>query len=125
MHEYAMASELASRVLDEAERRQAIRVMRVLIRIGELTMLESEQLRFNYDLVTEGNEIMEGSQLDIEKIPAKVQCEQCGYLGPIQKLEDKLYHTLLPTLTCPTCGNRVSILEGRDFIIQAIDMEVP
>ena len=125
MHEYAMAMELVQRVIEEAESRHAVQVLKVTVKIGELAMLEKEQLQFNYEIIIADYDIMKKSTLEIIPVTAKVQCQNCGYQGPIHKIKDRLYQLFLPSLSCPKCESQVEIVEGRDFIIQTIDMEVP
>ncbi|MHA1861477.1 MAG: hydrogenase maturation nickel metallochaperone HypA/HybF, partial [Candidatus Ranarchaeia archaeon] len=98
---------------------------KVVVQLGELTTFEKDQIEFNYSIVIEGDPLMKDSKIDVRLVRAKVRCSKCRYEGPIKKIEDKLYQLFLPTLSCPRCGGRVEVLEGRDFIIQSIDMEVP
>lgn len=125
MHEYAMAAELVQRVLEEAESRHAIRVLKVTVKIGELSMLESEQLQFNYKVVIDEYDLMKNSTLEIIPVNAVVKCIKCNYEGPIHRIKDRVYQLLLPSLSCPKCEGQVEVVEGRDFIIQSIDLEVP
>ena len=54
MHELSIVSSLVENVLNFVETQPVKRVIAVRLAIGELTCVEAEQIRFCYDLVTEG-----------------------------------------------------------------------
>ena len=123
MHEYAMASELVQSVLEAATKHQAVKVHKVIVEIGDLALLDEEQLRFNFEILA-NDTLLKDSALEVKKISAEVSCSHCGYAGPIHQRDDYLYHAQLPTLACPKCEQRVQVTRGQDVIIQSIDLEV-
>ncbi len=74
--------------------------------VGELAMVNPEQLEFMYEVLTEEN-MLKGSKLKIEKIPAVAECKNCGYKGPV---EDKY------TCACPKCGMTLRTIERQGHL---------
>jgi hydrogenase nickel incorporation protein HypA/HybF len=65
MHEFSIATTLVEDVLKFAEKQGATRVVRVRLGIGELTCVQSQQLKFCYEsVITET--ALAGSELEIE-----------------------------------------------------------
>jgi hydrogenase nickel incorporation protein HypA/HybF len=119
MHEFSVTQQIVQTVLAEAEKHQARRVTSVHLLIGKLTFLGVEQIRFSYGLLIKGT-IMEHSRLVIDETEPIVRCAKCGYEGPAKYLEDPAFHFSIPTLTCPKCGDQVTISSGRECTIKDI-----
>jgi len=114
-----VTQQIVKTVLDEAQKHNAKRVTSVHLIIGKLTFLGLEQIRFSYRLLAKGT-IMERSKLVIEEKEPTVRCPTCGYEGPAKYLDDPAFHFGIPTLTCPKCGNQVTIASGRECTIKDI-----
>ena len=119
MHELSIVSSLVENVLNFVETQPVKRVIAVRLAIGELTCVEAEQIRFCYDLVTEGTAIAE-SVLEIEQIKASVRCLDCEFHGPPNYWDGGLSSVGIPTLQCPQCGHAAEAVEGNDCTIQSI-----
>jgi hydrogenase nickel incorporation protein HypA/HybF len=119
MHELSIASTLVESVLDFANTPPPKKVLKVLLQIGELTCVEPEQLSFCYSAVIQDTPI-EGSTLEIERVPAEVACPHCGYAGPPKYWEDALSAAPVATLQCPTCGKTTETTHGHDCTIRTI-----
>ncbi len=61
----------------EAGKHGATRVSRIVLRIGALSGVDCEALRFAYDALAPGS-IAAGATLEIEAVPARVRCAACG-----------------------------------------------
>ncbi|MDI3502547.1 MAG: hydrogenase nickel incorporation protein HypA/HybF [Archaeoglobi archaeon] len=96
------------------ERGDVKRVRRVSLEIGELTMINPEQLEFCFRAIISEDELMSSAELEIEMRKAEVECERCG------KIEEPLVGIFL----CPKCGGALKISRGRDLIIKSVDLEV-
>ena len=118
-----MTSQMVNEILKEAKKHNAKKITAVQIKIGELSFLNPEQIRFAFDILTKDT-IMEKSTIEIEMVKATVECSSCSYHGPIKTLTGQTYHFVLPTLQCPNCGKTVRITEGRDLIINKVTFEV-
>jgi hydrogenase nickel incorporation protein HypA/HybF len=119
MHEFSVTQQIVQTVLAEAQKHQAKRVTSVHLLIGKLTFLGVEQIRFSYGLLVKGT-IMEHSRLIIDETEPVVKCSECGYEGPAKYFEDPAFHYSIPTLTCPRCGEQVTISSGRECTIKDI-----
>lgn len=123
MHEFSMTSQIVEKVLEEAEKQKAKKVLEVHLIIGKLTLLGIKQIRFSYSALVK-NTLLEGSKLIIERKKGTVKCDRCGYEGPIRFRNDPVYHLSFPTLACPSCGYSARIVEGRECLIKSIKLEV-
>ena len=114
MHELSIATDLINAALATAKENAAKKVLSVTVEIGELAMINPEQLTFMYEVLTEEN-MLKGSKLHIVTVPAVAECPNCGYKGP---LEDKY------TCACPKCGLTLRALEGRDICLKTMEIDV-
>ena len=125
MHELSVISALIDELLRRLEGHDILRVDSVTIQVGELTFLSEESLKFGYETLSEGTALA-GSKLKIERLPANIQCERCGYKGPFDKSgADPHLHFLLPSFECPKCkAPDVRLVSGRETILTHIQGEV-
>ncbi len=123
MHEFSIMSQLVERVVEEARKRNAKRVIEVELYVGQLSFLNSEQMRFAYSVLSKGT-ILENSHLIINIIDARVKCEVCGFDGKPDYIDDASYHVSAPLFLCPVCGSPVEVLEGRGCIIRRVKLEI-
>jgi len=125
LHEASTGQALAELVLKEAQQRNAQRVLRVEVEIGELSFLEPDQVSFWMEAHFRDT-IAQGAALDIKLIEAQVRCDGCGYAGKIETQEDPAYHLMLPQYACPQCGSaRLEVERGRECILRRVEMELP
>jgi hydrogenase nickel incorporation protein HypA/HybF len=113
MHEFGIAQSLLEIVEKEALSYKGAKVKRITVQIGNLTGVMPDALRFAFEALRTGG-IAEESSLEIEEIPLRIQCHQCGATSI---LED-------PFLICPYCEDiDVEILAGRELQIQNMEIE--
>ena len=125
MHEVATSQSLADAVLREAGARNATRVLRVEVEIGELSFLDPEQIGYWAEMCFQGT-VAEGAQLDVRLIRPFVMCEECGHAGEIRLAEHPAYHFQLPVFQCTDCGSsRLEVKRGRGCTLRRIEMEAP
>lgn len=77
MHEVGIIESALTVIRREAHAHGASRVDRVVMRIGAISGVEPEALRFAFEAVTPGG-IAEGAALEIELVPARVHCRACA-----------------------------------------------
>lgn len=123
MHEFSTMQQIVAAILDEARRHHATAIHRVSLEIGELTFLGEEQLRFAFQILTEGT-ILAHAELLIKRVATTVRCS-CGYQGGVDYGLKEEFHLSFPLLKCPRCGGDVDILSGRECAIKRVEMEVP
>lgn len=119
MHELSIAATLMESVLDFVEARHIGKVLRVRLAIGELTCVQHDQLKFCYESVARETALQD-STLEIEEVPARVNCAHCGYEGPPKYWMDSLADTPIATLQCPDCGQAAEAAQGHELAIKTI-----
>src|SRR5579872_6265656 len=77
MHELSIMNSALELALDQAEKAGAVRVHVVRLRIGALSGVVPDALRFAFEALTPGT-LAEGAVLDIEGIPARFWCSTCA-----------------------------------------------
>jgi hydrogenase nickel insertion protein HypA len=123
MHEYSIAQQIADVVFRTAREKDAQVVERVVVVIGELALLNEEQVRFWVEEIFSRHDQTRGAILDIQLRPALARCSDCGFQGPPPKPGPEA-HFLTPTLSCPQCGQQgLSIVEGRECLIQRVTLQ--
>src|ERR1043166_7717682 len=80
MHELSIASSLLEKLLEFSEQNRERAILEVRLEIGELSHIDSEQLRFCYESISKETPL-EGSVLSISRVPAMVSCPHCAYHG--------------------------------------------
>ena len=109
MHELSLAEAIAAIAEEHAEGR---RVAKVEVKIGHLRQVVPTALTFAFELVTQGTSI-EGAELEIEDVPARVACRSC-------KADSQLVE--LP-FACPSCGSvDVDVRAGDELFVEALEL---
>lgn len=122
MHEFSVMSEIVKGIIDEAKKRNALRIDSVTVEIGEFTMLGKEQLQFAFDILSKDS-LLEKAELDLRTRPGRIKCS-CGFEGHVS-LDSDTPHKAIPILECPECGGAATVVDGRDCVIRDIRMVVP
>jgi hydrogenase nickel incorporation protein HypA/HybF len=112
MHEAALVTALLGRVEAEATARDASRVRRVEVGLGELAGVEGELLRAAWEVFRARTRCAD-AELVLAAEPARWQCPRCD--GPVAR------HGFLQ---CPTCGVPARLVAGGDVMLLRIEMEV-
>ncbi|MCQ2079058.1 MAG: hydrogenase/urease maturation nickel metallochaperone HypA [archaeon] len=123
MHEASVVANIVDAVLEELKKYDVRKVNSVTLRIGDLTQLGEEQMKFAYEILSEGN-LLSGSELIIEPEPVVLRCHKCGYEGRARTLDSGDYagHQV-PVLSCPECGGEVEVIEGQSCCVKCMDIE--
>lgn len=104
---------ILSIVLDNAKKNGAKKVKEVNLQIGDMTNVVSECVEFYFDIISKDT-IAEGAKLNIERIPVKVKCSQCG--NAFQP-EDMVFF-------CPKChGIAAEIISGKELAVSSIEID--
>ena len=113
MHELSIANRLVELVCEHVREAGAARVTAVTLRIGALSCVHDDALRFSFDLVRAGTPAS-GAELRIVKVPVTVWCADCHR------------EVVLPdfrTFACPACGRPSGdIRAGRELDLEAIEL---
>ena len=113
MHELSIAQGLLEIIEQEARPYPGARVTRVHLRIGKLSAVVPDALRFAFEAITQGG-IAEGAVLEIEEVPLTIRCHQC----------DEVFTIDDPFMLCPQCeGTDVEMLSGRELEIRSMEID--
>lgn len=86
-------------------------VARVTVRIGRLTAVVPDSLRYHFDLLAPGT-VLEGATLVIEEVPVRGRCVDCSAQFEIDALP----------FTCRACrSGLVELLSGRELQVVSLD----
>jgi hydrogenase nickel incorporation protein HypA/HybF len=121
MHEFSISSEIVKNVLDTAEKNNGKKVLSVQLEIGELTLLNIEQVTFWIHELFKGS-VADGAEVKVKTIKARIHCKACGYKGGIRfDQEDSFRHLTLQN--CPQCNSfQIKVGKGRECILRRIQV---
>lgn len=127
MHELSISQAIADVVLKEADKHGAKKVLAVELQIGDLSLLNPEQVEFCLHLVLE-NTPAAGAELRVTKVEPEIRCEACSYAGALvpdeQMQDDPMFHFLAPAFKCPNCGSGdITVLRGRECTVTNIEIQ--
>jgi hydrogenase nickel incorporation protein HypA/HybF len=108
MHELAIAESVVETVTTRIGRR---RVAEVRLRIGKLSGVSTDSLRFCFELAVRGT-TLDGAQLDIEEPSGLAHCADCGREFPLTDL----------SLLCPCGSADVTVVEGNELRIMSVEV---
>ena len=91
------------------------RIERVNLKVGRLTAVVPESLRFCFNIASSDTPLASAS-LEIEETPIVVECGECGAETTIER----------PPFACSECGGgKVTIVSGRELDVLSIEMADP
>jgi hydrogenase nickel incorporation protein HypA/HybF len=91
------------------------RIERVNLKVGRLTAVVPESLRFCFSIASSDTPLA-GASLEIEETPIVVECDECGAETTIER----------PLFACGECGSgKVTIVSGRELDILSIEVADP
>ena len=86
-------------------------VSRVTVRVGRLTAVVPESLRYHFDLAAPGT-VLDGATLVIEEVPVRGRCADCDSQFEIDAL----------SFACPACRSGfVELISGRELQVVSLD----
>jgi hydrogenase nickel incorporation protein HypA/HybF len=112
MHEMSLCEGILQIVEDQARSQHFSAVRRIRLEIGRFAGVETEALRFGFDVVMKGS-IAEEAELEIIDLPGEAWCFDCSSNVRIDDRFDP----------CPECGgDKLAATGGQEMRIR--DMEV-
>jgi hydrogenase nickel incorporation protein HypA/HybF len=118
MHELSIAQRLVDRAVTVAQEHGAATVNELTVAVGRATHLNPDQLRFCVEAVATDTAVSDAA-ITFERVPVRGECD-CGWTGEPGTVEQAL--TYVPDPTCPDCGDRITITEGRGCHLTRIDI---
>ncbi|MBE9528631.1 MAG: hydrogenase maturation nickel metallochaperone HypA [Proteobacteria bacterium] len=113
MHEISLMRVILETVEQEMAKCNASALNRLTLRIGTLTAVEPDAMRFAFDAAIEKTP-MEGATLDIMASALSGRCRDCGTEFPLVEFDSP----------CPICsGVDIKRLTGTELDIVSIDVD--
>lgn len=114
MHEMGIAMQVVEiAAASIPEHLKGSRVQGVYLKIGKLSSVVPDSLRFCFDIVSRDSAIA-GAKLYIEEIPVTARCKSCGHHWTIEG----------PAFSCPACGSgTIELTSGQELDIASIEIE--
>jgi hydrogenase nickel incorporation protein HypA/HybF len=115
MHELQVTERILDIVIKHAAGHEVNRIVRIHLKIGELSDLEDEWIQRYFDYLSRGT-LAEEAKLVIERAPIVLSCGACGTSYEIQKQG-------LDSPECPDCGGTNSrLVSGREYVVKNIEV---
>ncbi|MFC1896595.1 hydrogenase maturation nickel metallochaperone HypA [Thermodesulfobacteriota bacterium] len=124
MHEFGVAQSIVNKVLEVARANEASRVLQVNLEIGEVSLVNAEQLTWHINMIA-ADTIAAGMAVNVLETPLKIRCAACGYEGGVRYEEkNPQWHTRIPVFECVKCESAdTAIVEGRELRIKDISVD--
>ncbi len=121
MHEFSISNEIVRNVLDTAKKNSGKKVVSVQLEIGELALLNVEQVTFWIHELFKRT-VAEGAKVKVKTIKARIQCGSCGYKGGMSlDRQDSFRHVIL--YSCPKCHSfQIKVEKGRECTLRRIQV---
>ncbi|MEN6610880.1 MAG: hydrogenase maturation nickel metallochaperone HypA [Methanoregulaceae archaeon] len=110
MHEYGIAYDLYATAKKAALENHADHITRINVEVGEMAMVNPDQVKFLFDTLAEDDPLFRGAVLSCTLTKPETRCI-CGYTGT------EIY-------VCPGCGALPELVKGREIVVTNIEIEV-
>lgn len=108
MHELSICTSLAAIVDEHAAGR---RVERVLLDVGHLRQVVPGTLTYSWEIVVTGTPL-EGSVLEVNHIPATIECRACGAATTID----------VAVFRCGCGSIDVEVTSGQELLVRSLEL---
>lgn len=112
MHEMSLAENIVQIIEEAAAKQQFAHVKAVWLEIGQLACVETESLRFYFDIVAQDT-IAKQCRLEIVEVAGQANCNQCKCIVSITTYYE----------ACPRCGSfSLQITQGDGMQIKELEV---
>jgi len=135
LHEASYALTIVDTVMEALKKEglENVKVTKVIIKIGELSLVDPVALRNAFEAYSLGSPL-EGAELEIEVVPSKFVCKRCGHEWTFKDVYPELKanipvihlypHLVKDLLKCPKCNSsEVEIVQGTEFVIEGFEYQ--
>ncbi|MDZ7343467.1 MAG: hydrogenase maturation nickel metallochaperone HypA [candidate division KSB1 bacterium] len=113
MHELSIATSIVETVLQEIAQKKLPLVQTIAVRIGALSAVDPEALRFGFDAIISDTPLSK-TKLEIELVPVRGKCRACGQEFAV---EDFVF-------ACPLCqSGEIEVTGGEELDIAYLEVE--
>jgi hydrogenase nickel incorporation protein HypA/HybF len=114
MHELSLAASIVEAVTESAAAYPGAKIESVRLRLGALSDVVEDSLRFCWELTVEGTPLA-GARLLVTKVPVVVHCARCAEDVELESVQ---------SFRCPRCGEPASELkQGKELEIESIEID--
>ena len=110
MHEYAIAHDIYTTARRAALENKANLVKRIHVDVGEMALVNPEQVEFLFLAISEDDPLFKGATLVCRPVKPRTKCS-CGYEG------DEIF-------VCPGCGALPEVVQGREIVVTSLEIDV-
>lgn len=116
MHEVSVALAMVDELRKIAENNNAHRILNVRLRIGRMSGIVTDSLKFAFDAVKLEHPFLSSAEIAIEEVPMVYKCNECNRTFDT----DTLYFP-----SCPACDSyNLTIVSGEEQHIEKVELEV-
>jgi len=113
MHELPVTQNIINICIEEAEKNGAKKIDKINIVVGALSDIVPDSIHMYFELLTKGT-ILQGTELKVKKIKARILCKDCG-------LEEELNKS---GFKCNNCkSENVKILGSSQLYIESMEVD--
>lgn len=112
MHELSIATSIVDTVLQEIRRKRLPPVQTIAVRIGALSSVDPEALRFGFDVIIVDTPLAK-TKLEIEFVPVQGKCRACNFEFAVQDF----------VFACPQCNSgQIETTRGDELDIAYLEV---
>ena len=113
MHELSIATSIVDTVLQEIQRKNLPPVQTIAVRIGALSSVDPEALRFGFESIIADTPLAQ-TKLEIEQVPVEGKCRACNQEFAV---EDFIF-------ACPSCqSGQIEVTAGEELEIAYLEVD--
>ncbi len=113
MHELSMMQEVIKILEEQVKTNKVKKVHKVNLKVGKLMSVVPSSLIFCFEILAKDT-LMEGATLDIEEVPVKCLCQDCGTEFIVESF----------IFLCPQCrGTNLKQLSGNEFMVHNMEVD--
>ncbi len=116
MHEVSIALGMLDELFRIAQENHAIKITRVKLKIGKMSGIVTDSLKFAFDAVKLEHPLLSQAEIVIEEVPLVYKCNDCH----VSFNAADIYFP-----ACPECGSgNLQLVSGEEQHIESVEVEI-
>ena len=113
MHEQSIVESILALALENAEKAEATKILKIHLVVGELSGVLDEAVNFYFSFLSKDT-IASQASLCFKHVRAQLRCRKCDMVFSPEQVD----------LACPNCKERqVEIVAGRELYMDSLEVE--